>query len=242
MHRTGKALAVLLTMAGALALVGASTAAPPPAKPDVQSSSRPAIAPKSPLLRAADSGAPSASSALVVLTAAQKAAIVTQLNDLRASIGAPSMQKLAWDDNLALFAGTVAGPATAGNSCVFAHSSSAARMNVPGWVGTYVGETIAAGTSGITSLSDATNAAKIQASIAASITSWWSEKPDYDYATNTCAAGKVCGRYTQLAWASTKSVGCAIAICAPHPTFNTPGYSVACEFGAGGNVTGQKPY
>lgn len=273
MRRTGKALAVLLTLTGATALVGASAAAPPPAGPGIQNPSNPQLLPKAPILRAvpvdagapsdagpsrivgdaavrlvpgalaeAGAGAPAPTSAPVVLTPAQKAAVLTQLNDLRASIGAASMQTLAWDDNLARFAGTVAGPATVGTPCVFAHSSSASRMNVPGWVGTYVGETIAAGTSGITSLADATNPAKIQASLAASITSWWSEKPDYDYATNTCAPGKVCGRYTQLAWASTKSVGCAVAICTPHPTFNKAGYSVACNFGAGGNFTGQKPY
>lgn len=148
MRRTGKALAVLLTLTGVLALVGASAAGPLPAKPGIQNPSNPVPLPKAPILRVVpvDAGAPAPTSALVVLTAAQKAAVVTQLNDLRASIGAASMQTLAWDDNLARFAGTVAGPATVGTPCVFAHSSSASRMNVPGWVGTYVGETIAAGT------------------------------------------------------------------------------------------------
>jgi pathogenesis-related protein 1 len=71
---------------------------------------------------------------------------------------------------------------------------------------------------------------------------WWSEEPSYDYASNTCQTGKPCGHYTQLAWAASKSVGCALVMCAPHKAFNTPGYSMACEFGPGGNTLGKRPY
>ena len=28
--------------------------------------------------------------------------------------------------------------------------------------------------------------------------SWWSEREDYDYDTDTCDPGKVCGHYTQV--------------------------------------------
>ncbi len=37
---------------------------------------------------------------------------------------------------------------------------------------------------------------------------WASEWSDYSYASNTCAAGQVCGHYTQLVWRSTLRVGC----------------------------------
>jgi hypothetical protein len=115
-------------------------------------------------------------------------------------------------------------------------------MSVPGWVGAYVGENVAAGTAGITSLADATNAAKVQASLASGVTSWWSEKSSYDYAANTCQSGKQCGHSTQLAWASNKSVGCALVMCAPHKTFNAAGDSMVCELGPGGNTNGKRPY
>src|SRR3954464_5674017 len=35
------------------------------------------------------------------------------------------------------------------------------------------------------------------------------EPADYDYAANACAAGKQCGHYTQIVWASTLRAGCA---------------------------------
>jgi hypothetical protein len=49
-----------------------------------------------------------------------------------------------------------------------------------------------------------TNAAKVEASLAAGVTGWWSENSSYDYAANTCKSGEQCGHYTQLAWASNK--------------------------------------
>ena len=27
---------------------------------------------------------------------------------------------------------------------------------------------------------------------------WYTEKPNYDFATQTCASGKICGHYTQV--------------------------------------------
>ena len=39
---------------------------------------------------------------------------------------------------------------------------------------------------------------------------WAAESSDYDYATNTCAPGQVCGHYTQMVWRSTSNIGCAL--------------------------------
>jgi hypothetical protein len=71
---------------------------------------------------------------------------------------------------------------------------------------------------------------------------WWAEKAHYDLATNTCKPGQVCGHYTQLVWSTTTKIGCAVSLCTPQKTLNTPGFTLACELGAGGNLFGQRPY
>ncbi|GBG62724.1 hypothetical protein CBR_g31741 [Chara braunii] len=68
---------------------------------------------------------------------------------------------------------------------------------------------------------------------------WVSEKADYDYASNTCATGKVCGHYTQVVWRNTKEVGCAIASCM-YGLYNAQ--IAVCRYSPPGNYVGQKPY
>ena len=65
---------------------------------------------------------------------------------------------------------------------------------------------------------------------------WGNEKNDYTYATNTCAAGKVCGHYTQVVWKATTEVGCGKAVCGD----NTQIW--VCNYTPAGNFVGQKPY
>lgn len=69
------------------------------------------------------------------------------------------------------------------------------------------------------------------------VNAWGAEKADYSYATNTCAAGKVCGHYTQVVWKNTTSVGCGMAVC------DSPKNQVwVCQYSPAGNYVGQKPY
>lgn len=75
------------------------------------------------------------------------------------------------------------------------------------------------------------------------VSSWASEAPNYDYATNTCASGKVCGHYTQIVWRATTSVGCFINRCASGSPFGGGAwYFGVCDYSPPGNYTGQKPY
>ena len=74
--------------------------------------------------------------------------------------------------------------------------------------------------------------------------SWAIEKNDFNYASNTCAAGAVCGHYTQIVWRSTSGLGCATKICttgSPFTGFSTWQFWV-CDYSPPGNVGGQKPY
>lgn len=66
---------------------------------------------------------------------------------------------------------------------------------------------------------------------------WASERADYDYARNRCAVGKMCGHYTQVIWRTTKTVGCAVAVCA-----NTLEQIWVCQYQPPGNWIGKKPY
>ena len=65
---------------------------------------------------------------------------------------------------------------------------------------------------------------------------WVAEKNDYDYPSNTCAAGKVCGHYTQVVWRNSVNLGCGRVQCA-----NGWAY-VICSYDPPGNVNGGSPY
>lgn len=64
---------------------------------------------------------------------------------------------------------------------------------------------------------------------------WGEEVKDYNYATNNCTPGKMCGHYTQIVWRNTKEVGCGMA--------RGNGKEVwVCNYNPPGNYRGQKPY
>lgn len=67
------------------------------------------------------------------------------------------------------------------------------------------------------------------------VTMWGEEVKDYNYATNKCKPGKVCGHYTQVVWRNTKQVGCGMAR-------NNSKEIWVCNYNPPGNYIGQKPY
>jgi hypothetical protein len=75
------------------------------------------------------------------------------------------------------------------------------------------------------------------------VTSWESEKANYDYATNSCSSS-ACGHYTQLVWRDTAAVGCGVATCTTGSPL--PGHSSwqfwVCNYDPPGNIVGQQPY
>lgn len=68
------------------------------------------------------------------------------------------------------------------------------------------------------------------------VESWVSEKRYYDYDSNSCVRGRVCGHYTQVVWAGTKRVGCVRVRCR-----NGADY-IVCSYDPPGNMAGQWPY
>ncbi|KAM1048380.1 hypothetical protein ACFX13_028185 [Malus domestica] len=69
------------------------------------------------------------------------------------------------------------------------------------------------------------------------VNSWSHEKLFYDYKTNSCKPGQMCGHYTQMVWKDTKRLGCAREVCS-----NGAGELVICNYDPPGNWAGEKPY
>lgn len=68
------------------------------------------------------------------------------------------------------------------------------------------------------------------------VNDWASEIKYYDYQSNRCQSGQMCGHYTQIVWKSTRLVGCAIAKC------NDYSQIWACNYSPPGNYIGERPY
>ncbi|XP_052061740.1 GLIPR1-like protein 1 [Mytilus californianus] len=134
---------------------------------------------------------------------------------------ASNMQKMTWSKQLASVAQAHA------DKCIWSHNSERSSQASSF---SYVGENLYVTTSSYEYLDKG-------------VASWVNEKKDYDYASNSCSG--VCGHYTQLVWADSTKLGCAVGSC---PTMtNLPSYFknvkfVVCNYGPGGNYNGRKPY
>jgi pathogenesis-related protein 1 len=133
-------------------------------------------------------------------------AIVERHNYWRAQVG---VAPLEWSNELARVADAWARKLKL-DGCAFRHSS------------TDYGENLFRGTTGYYSAADA-------------VDDWADERHDYNYATNSCKPGEVCGHYTQIVWAKTTRVGCAKTTCNGMDTW-------VCNYDPPGNYIGQKPY
>jgi pathogenesis-related protein 1 len=141
--------------------------------------------------------------------------IVNAHNAWRKLVGAPA---LTYSDTLAASAQAWADHLKATNNCSMQHSNGAVGENLY-WAGAW------------------SNGPAQTVSSQAVVDSWASEKANYTYATNSCAAGKVCGHYTQVVWKNTTAVGCGMAVC------DSPKNQVwACQYSPAGNYVGQSPY
>ncbi|KAL9657584.1 hypothetical protein ABK040_001011 [Willaertia magna] len=75
------------------------------------------------------------------------------------------------------------------------------------------------------------------------VLSWFKEYKDYNYRSNKCKSGKMCGHYTQLVWRKTRFVGCAIVKCRNLKKANFKNATfVVCNYSPPGNFVGRKPY
>ncbi|XP_042439443.1 pathogenesis-related protein 1-like [Zingiber officinale] len=68
------------------------------------------------------------------------------------------------------------------------------------------------------------------------VRAWVAERRYYDYYSNTCATGQVCGHYTQVVWRSSTVIGCGRVLCYSGAIF------IICNYDPPGNVDGERPY
>lgn len=141
------------------------------------------------------------------LSSADKKALLDQHNIWRARF---KVGPVVWDDAVATVAQEWADQQAANGS--FEHRQ-----------GNRFGENLWSGTAGAFSM-------------ASIVDSWGNEVNDYDLKTNTCAAGKACGHFTQVIWFSTTKVGCGKA------TGATGNDVVVCNYDPPGNMAGQTPF
>ena len=152
-------------------------------------------------------------------TSAENAWLVP-MNAARSTVGESPMH---WDPIAAAVAQAWA------NQCSFGHNPNAGS-DYDGMGGSGgLGENVAAG--------------EPTESVSAAVASWVAEGSSYDHATNTCAAGAVCGHYTQIVWATTTAAGCAQATCTTNSPFGSGQWQMSvCDFNPPGNYVGQSPY
>ncbi|RCV06399.1 hypothetical protein SEVIR_1G160400v4 [Setaria viridis] len=129
-------------------------------------------------------------------------------NAARADVG---VAPIAWNNTVAAYAQTVA--AERSDNCALLHSN-----------GPY-GENIFWGSAGANwTAADAVGA-------------WVAEKQYYNCNDNSCSAGQSCGHYTQVVWANSIKLGCAMVVCD-----SQRGMFIVCEYEPRGNVLGVPPY
>ena len=155
-------------------------------------------------------------------TPSEQARLISSHNTVRADVqpsAVPPLPASSWSSTLATSAQVWA------NACLFQHSGA------PG-----VGENLYASTGD-------TNPRPTPEAVLAS---WASEQAFYDYATNTCAPGRVCGHYTQVVLRAATQVGCGITVCSPatspfQPPFNAFNWHlVVCQYNAAQSTA--RPY
>ncbi|XP_020234028.1 pathogenesis-related protein 1-like [Cajanus cajan] len=128
-------------------------------------------------------------------------------NAARAQVG---VENLGWDDTVAAFAQNYANQRK--GDCQLIHSGGGGKY----------GENLAMSTGDLSG--------------AEAVKLWVDEKPYYDYDSNSCVEGQMCGHYTQVVWRNSTRIGCAKVKCDNGGTF------VTCNYSPPGNYIGQRPY
>ncbi|NXG00508.1 GLIP1 protein, partial [Sakesphorus luctuosus] len=135
---------------------------------------------------------------------------------------ASNMFHMSWDAALAKTAKAWA------KKCKFKHNTN---LEIPGKMHpTFprVGENIWTGTATIFSVDRA-------------LSDWFNEVRSYDFSTNRCTG--MCGHYTQVVWAESYKVGCAVHFCNTVEYFSQVSKAAhfVCNYGPAGNYP-RKPY
>jgi pathogenesis-related protein 1 len=152
----------------------------------------------------------------------EPAAIIASHNKLRAAVGVT--KKLTYSKAIASSAQAWAEHLKQTNACKMRHSEPNSKY----------GENLFWG-SALTWTDGRKELQKVSSKQV--VEDWGSEKADYNYASNSCTDGKMCGHYTQIIWRATTKVGCGMAVCE-----DTQEQVWVCQYQPAGNWLGKKPY
>ncbi|NXF06857.1 GLIP1 protein, partial [Smithornis capensis] len=135
---------------------------------------------------------------------------------------ASNMFRMSWDSALAKTAKAWA------KKCKFKHNPNLEKPGKMHPTFQVVGENIWTGTATIFSVDTA-------------LSSWFNEVSSYDFSTNRCT--DMCGHYTQVVWAESYKVGCAVHFCNTVEYFSQVSRAAhfVCNYGPAGNYP-RKPY
>ncbi|KAM4712376.1 GLIPR1-like protein 1 [Anableps anableps] len=151
---------------------------------------------------------------------------VEEHNKARSAVSPPASDMLfmSWDEALAVTARAWA------RNCVFQHNIHLKEVGRMHPTFTSVGENIWTGFP------------PSSFSIKRAIQRWVNETRYYNYQENSCSG--VCGHYTQVVWAESYKVGCAVELCPNGVKKSTSreGAIFVCNYAPGGNINRRKPY
>ncbi|XP_033943351.1 peptidase inhibitor R3HDML [Pseudochaenichthys georgianus] len=145
-------------------------------------------------------------------------ALLDYHNRVRSQVSPPAanMEFMLWDEGLAKSADSWA------SQCVWDHGPTQAMR--------YMGQNLSITTGRYRSITDL-------------VRSWYEERHHFSY-PNRCS-GAVCSHYTQMVWASTKKVGCAVRKCSNMKVFGNTWKEatlLVCNYSMKGNWVGEVPY
>ncbi len=149
---------------------------------------------------------------------------------------AADMNALAWDDNLEQVAQNYA------NQCHWGHNPNRGEQYnslLPNSnTAIAVGENLAFRSSTILTSADFDYALF-------GYDAWEEEGADYSYGelnvSDYCGVS-ACGHFTQLVWADTRLVGCAVSFCPANTLHDYPATYLVCNYASAGNYIGRNPY
>lgn len=145
-------------------------------------------------------------------------AVLAAHNRWREAVSAPP---LTWSGHLAQTAQSWADYLSSNGGCLIQHSNSGYGENI----------------FQVAAICWSDGRSEVQKKTVADIIDGWaSEETYYDYPTNSCAEGFLCGHYKQIVWKNTKEVGCGVAVCPSKKQI------WVCHYNPPGNVAGQRPY
>jgi len=145
----------------------------------------------------------------------------------RLTKSATDMRLMHWDCGLEEFAANYL------QQCKYAHSPQTSRLNLEGFW--YVGENLYWGAS-------SAEGVDLPKNITTAIKGWYDEGNFYKYSDGSCSKAP-CGHYTQVVWAESYALGCAMTRCTDGQADRWKSQVILqCVYGPGGNIRGQKPY